>query len=1309
MSNYVAGGRLTRIDSAEDFKAIEKFVQDSDHGRYARTILLGLGGTGSKALQHLRQMLVERFGRVALSGVSYLSIDTDVQSIRPEAIRDQSPYEEIVSFQEEERLNVSANLNAVLENMARHPFIKEWWDDSALDRRRNFELSKGAGQIRPLSRLVFFQNREDIQESLERCWTKVTAQDLDDARIRKGKVRVVVIAGWAGGTGSGMFLDLGALIKSTFDGRDFDLEGFFVLSGVFKGVDTKYAKLAANGYAALRETNHYLSHPFEAQWDHHARATVRGLYSRMVLMSGTNALGESMAKANDAYKAIGELLFLDFAGGPIKSWVEGVRINREQYLTSFVGYRYMVEDQDGKPRETHADKFRTAFSTFGISKLVYPSWRLLNFAKYDLTAEMVRLLDPGRASEIGDMMTGLRMRFMVEAGFFQGSRVDDEGRSRRVYQVRDALAQQKGTRTAAGTIYEHIVELADELRSLADEMFHEKSSLALGKEKWREVRKLYGDPYSPGNEGDWSIQIVSNREAYVRRVRKNLPQVIETLRSRKGVGITGVRQILEKVLEELDRPHDRAMFIDWLRVQRTEKQREVEERRKEWEKLLKNADEASQGSFLSRPSVDNHAAALDLAADAFVAYWRAQVTEFICSEGIVALEGIKKALTDQLTRIDRILERMRELEHFYLDYRDSFSEPRLSTLFIELPVQQKLDTLLEPYLGSDDEERSDRLGRLLERSLRSMGVHTLEDLETSLSGRLDDFRQALANEAFFALKGDVTGRTAAFVGEDDESQIGFLHRYSVLSALEALPKERVQELLKQLYDKGLPWVKPTPKDPTGGAALKPVADAFFGCSNVEGRQVTELHEELARQQPHGIPFKPKLVRTNDPSELVFLTEWNAFAAYFVGELHGANGLKSHYEKLLYDPVRPEALHIHTDFHTFQELVPLEETEVRWEERAWKLFHQAQMLGIICSRRRRHGDDLRVSYTRRKRATALDTTWEELGVEATLIRNLMVDRTFIQSLTADIEHRIQELLDAGGDYADLVSLADYWTYCVYPVVAPQEQSGAAVTAVQGSLQNLAITEIRKEWERKALETLSREDLLERRFSRIRSLAEWTRPIAKSVGLPVPTSADVSDELRVDAWTLLPEAREQVRELVRRRELREHRDEYGNTAVHFPRLAVRWNAFRPPADIPQERSEGTLYWYKGDGGTAQDQTMAQVVARVLTHPKGRHRVFSRGWGAWKDATTLAEVAEALEGAPPIEDVTLYHHAVDSERRGKKTAAEIAAEVASAPAQEHKVWTKAFGSDWRSALEVPEIAALVPEDEPPPADEADEPPPL
>ena len=392
-------------------------------------------------------------------------------------------------------------------------------------------------------------------------------------------------------------------------------------------------------------------------------------------------------------------------------------------------------------------------------------------------------------------------------------------------------------------------------------------------------------------------------------------------------------------------------------------------------------------------------------------------------------------------------------------------------------------------------------------------------------------------------------------------------------------------------------------------------------------------------------------------------------------------------------------------------MPLEETEVRWEERAWKLFHQAQMMGVICSRRRRHGDDTRVSFTRRKRATALDTTWEELGVEATLIRNLMVDRAFIQSLTADIEHRIQELLDAGGDYADLVAMADYWTYCVYPVVAPSEQSGAAVTAVQGSLENLAMTELRKEWERKALATMSREALLERRFTRIRSLADWTRPVAKSVGLPVPTSPDVPDELRVDVWTLLPQAREQVRELVRRRELRESRDEYGNAATQFPRLAIRWNAFRPPADVPAEaRGASGRYWYKGDAGTHQDLSMAQVVAHVRAAPTGRHRVFARGWPGWKDALTLSEVSEALEGAPvPVDEGPLYHYAVGKERHGKRTAAQVAAEVAAAPALEHKVWLAEFGRDWKRATEVPAIAALVPDDEPPPLDDVDEPPPL
>ncbi|MED5374149.1 MAG: tubulin-like doman-containing protein [Myxococcota bacterium] len=1319
MSQYRTGGKLSRFNDAEDRDALQRYVESAEHGRYPRTLLIGLGGTGAKALQHLREMKVQRFGRVDLPGVAYLSLDTDLQSARPEATSEQSPYEDLVSFDETQRINLSADLNVVLHNMARHPHIKEWWDDTALDSSRNFDLSKGAGQIRPLSRLVFFQNRALIQSALERCWSEITAQNLDDGRLQKGKVRVVVVAGLAGGTGSGMFLDLAALIRASFAGREFDLEGIFVLPGVYKGADTKFPKLAANGYAALREINHYLSHRFQVQWDHQARADAAPLYNRYVLLSGTNALAESMADPADAYRVIGEQLFLDFAGGRMKSWVEGVRVNREQYLSSFVGYDYVVEGADGKPRETHAEQYQTAFVSFGLSKLVYPSWRLLNYAKFDLAAEMVRLLDPGHGGQLGDVLTGWRTRFMVECGFYQGTLVDEDGSRSRVYQVRDALAQQKGTRTSASTIFEHIQELGDELVSLSEEMFHEKSTEELAKEHFRHVRKLFGDPYSAGNEGDWALQITKNREAYLRAVRGRLPDVVETFRRRRGVGITGVREILQSILEELERPWDKALFIDWLRHMRTEKQREAEEAKTEWERLLRNTHQASKGLL---PSADNHHAALEMASEAFVRHWRARVTEYICAEGVDALEGVRKLIREQLTRIDGIVAHMQELEGWYANFRDHFADPVPSTLFIEVPLQDSLQGLLEPYLGADAGQRRERLEKLLAGALRRMGIDTLSDLEARLGGERDRFRDQLAAESFFALKGDETGRTAAFVGEDSEPQPGFLHRYSLLAALEQMPWSEVQVLLKQLYDKGLPWIEPTPKDPTGGATLEPVADAFLGLSTLEGRFVDQLFSAFKACQPHKLPFRPQKVGTNDPSELVFFTEWSAFAAYYIGEVHGAGGMEAHYERMLYDPVRPAALHIHTDFHTFQDMVPLEEQEVRWTERAWKLFTQAQMLGLICSRRRRHGDDERVSFTRRRRSTALDVAWEELGVEATVLRNLSADRGFVQQLTADIERRIQDLMDAGGDYGDLVCLADYWLYCVYPVVNVTEQSGASVVQARGSLENLAVSEIRKEWIQMALAAgIAPEQLIARRIQRMGSLSEWTQPIYKSPGLPVPGSADVPDELRVDEWGLLPQVREQIDRMTRMGALRQSRDEMGRLALQFPRLALNWGAFKPPHDLPEFEESATTYWYAGPQGKEQGLSAEQIAERVVAAPSARHRVFATGWSGWKDAAELSAVKQALSAGPPPDDGgqpdlvdagSSFHYACDGERKGVQTAQFIADAASSSPDSVHKVWTREFGRAWKLAAEVPEIAERMGppplDDEPPPLDD-DEPPPL
>lgn len=920
----------------------------------------------------------------------------------------------------------------------------------------------------------------------------------------------------------------------------------------------------------------------------------------------------------------------------------------------------------------------------------------------------------GRGTPLGDLITQPRTRFMLEGNFFQGVVIDDDGGKDRRYQVRDALAQLKGARTDANTIFEHILELTDELNGLADEMFHEKSSVELGREHDRLVRKLYGDPYSKGNEGDWAQQIKKNREAYVRQVKADLPKLINDRWNKPGIGITGTREILESILEELRRPHDKALFIEWLRHMRAEKQQEAAESKAEWERLLRNTHQSSKGLF---PSADNHRAALELAGEAFAAYWRAKVTEYICFEGVIALEAIEKLIKAEIVRMDRIVADMQALEGYYLSFRDSFSEPIRSTLFIEVPVKKDFGTLLEPFLGSDQAQRRERLEQLLNRTLRNLGVYTLEGLSDQLGGKLDSFRDRLAGEAFFALKGDENGLTTAFnASEDDDPQEGFLRRYSILNALEGMPKSELSDLLKQLYEKGLPWIERTPKDPTGGVA-KPVPDAFLGMPQVEGRFADELLATIKRFQPNNLPFRPQKVATNDPSELVFYTEWSAFAAYYVGELHGSAGLRAHYHAKTRDKSAPAALHIHTDWHTYQELVPLEENEVRDRLRAWQLFIKAQMLGLICTRRRRIGDDVRVNYTRRRRSTALDVNWSDLGPESPVIAELTSNRNLTHSLTSDVEERIRGFLDRGS-YAHLVALVDYWQHGIFPLANPSE-AGTDAIQPRGSLQNKALDDLRREWRQLAMRELKPGDALDSKLRNLLlTLGDWTVPIYKSPGLPVPVTIDVADELRVSDWTPLDAVREHVNGLVFDRKLREHRDAYGQLQTVFPRLAVDWSKFSAVQDFLPEQETATEYWYSGPNGRESGLTATQVAANVQATPSARHRIFATGWDAWKDAADVDAVAAILEpaseeGPPPDVSEVEYHYARDGSRQGKATASQVAQAIADAPGATHKVWIKAFGKAWKDATQVPEIAALLPEeppplDIPPPLDE-DEPPPL
>src|SRR6476659_6743287 len=99
-------GTVSAADDADYTQRLEAEAKKRERGIYPRTIFIALGGTGAKALIHLRRLVIERFGTLeSLEGVAFLSIDTDIHSQQPSPEDGQkTPVDNIISFARDERI-----------------------------------------------------------------------------------------------------------------------------------------------------------------------------------------------------------------------------------------------------------------------------------------------------------------------------------------------------------------------------------------------------------------------------------------------------------------------------------------------------------------------------------------------------------------------------------------------------------------------------------------------------------------------------------------------------------------------------------------------------------------------------------------------------------------------------------------------------------------------------------------------------------------------------------------------------------------------------------------------------------------------------------------------------------------------------------------------------------------------------------------------------------------------------------------------------------------------------------------------------
>lgn len=213
----------------------------------APTLLVGLGGTGSKVVMKVSKLVTPE----QRNHLGFAVFDTDINELRD--IQRANPFIKII--QTSTKLSVGEYLN--IDTHARD----NWFPVNAILNSKT--LTEGAGQVRAISRLAFDTairagKLEQLHEAVQELYK------VEEGRPEQA-LRVIIVSSLAGGTGSGLILPVALYIKNylaTHFRQSANItRGFFILPEVFDMVipgQAERSSLRSNAYATLRELDAFL-------------------------------------------------------------------------------------------------------------------------------------------------------------------------------------------------------------------------------------------------------------------------------------------------------------------------------------------------------------------------------------------------------------------------------------------------------------------------------------------------------------------------------------------------------------------------------------------------------------------------------------------------------------------------------------------------------------------------------------------------------------------------------------------------------------------------------------------------------------------------------------------------------------------------------------------------------------------------------------------------------------------------------------------------------------------------------------------
>jgi len=231
------------------------------------TVIIGLGGTGKWVLTYVKKNLLDTYGGRIPKTVKLLSFDTTQEKVS----RDGRPQEEDahvgdVQLDKSEFFYLGGNIRQIcldIREKGSYPHIGSWLQaGNYLESLETdaYDIGQGAGQKRPFGRMAIFndlqiQNQNELIIRIRKAITDAVA-----ANESQTAVEIYIVASLAGGTGSGMFIDVAHLARWYAEKQSktgFAVRGFLALQNTFRSVIT-VDQVEANAAAAMRELDRFM-------------------------------------------------------------------------------------------------------------------------------------------------------------------------------------------------------------------------------------------------------------------------------------------------------------------------------------------------------------------------------------------------------------------------------------------------------------------------------------------------------------------------------------------------------------------------------------------------------------------------------------------------------------------------------------------------------------------------------------------------------------------------------------------------------------------------------------------------------------------------------------------------------------------------------------------------------------------------------------------------------------------------------------------------------------------------------------------